>query len=92
MSIFFYDVQRGKKEAQFDVYLSYNQTDRDKVVEISKLLLKEDAKLRIFEVEQHLDKEAAFQEDILNTMLLSCRSGFVTRFTHATGWVKSNPF
>lgn len=53
---------------KFDLYLSYNQDDSDKIKEISKLMLKEHKTLKLYDQADSVEEDSAFQNKILDAM------------------------
>ena len=58
---------------KYDVYLSYHNDDKDQVDKVLEVLKKEKQDMRIFSRQQHLDAEAAWQNEIHDTMLQCAR-------------------
>ena len=60
-------------ELKYDVYLSYHESDEERVKEVQALLEKERGDIKIFAERQEINEEEAWQEGIFKIMVVCAK-------------------
>ena len=60
-------------ELRYDVYLSYHESDEEKVKGVQALLEKERGDIKIFAERQEINEEEAWQEGIFKVMVICAK-------------------